>query len=99
MPFMIDETLLPEPEPGEYYQRDLIGMSVVTTEGQELGEVTAIIETGANDVFEIHGPLGEVLIPFINDVVIEIDTQKGLITVDPLEGLLPTGDEPKMKKK
>ncbi len=97
LPVSVDEDQLPEPEPGEYYQRDLIGMSVLTTEGLALGEVTAIIETGANDVFEIEGPLGEVLIPFIKDVVIEINTAKRLITVDPLDGLLPDEEEQEEK--
>jgi len=82
---------LPPTEEDEYYWFELIGMTVLTREGRRLGTVTRIIETGANDVFQVEGPLGEVLIPMIDDVVLDVDTVKKEIIVDPLEGLVPDG--------
>jgi len=82
---------LPAKEEDEYYWFELIGMTVLTKEGRNLGTVTRIIETGANDVLEVEGPLGEVLIPMIDDVVLDVDTQKKEMIVDPLEGLIPDG--------
>ena len=45
--------------------------------------------TGANDVFVVNGDAGEVLIPFIDDVVLEIDIAAKKVLVDPMEGLVP----------
>lgn len=82
---------LPPKEEDEYYWFELIGMTVRTRQGRTLGTVTRIIETGANDVLEVEGPLGEVLIPVIDDVVLDVDIGKKEIIVDPLEGLIPDG--------
>lgn len=69
-------------EPGEYYWVDLIGLKVVTLLGQELGEVSHLLETGANDVLVITGTR-ERLIPFVHgDVVRKIDLDNRLMTVD-----------------
>ncbi|MCA1960902.1 MAG: ribosome maturation factor RimM [Desulfomonile sp.] len=82
---------LPDKEENEYYWFELIGMTVVTNDGRSLGKVTRIIETGANDVLEVEGPFGDVLIPMIDDVVLDVDTEKKKMIVDPLEGLIPDG--------
>lgn len=73
---------------------DVEGYSVTDVVHGDLGTVVATIITGANDVWEVEGPLGEILIPVIDDVVLEIDEEERAITVRLLEGLLPgTGDE------
>jgi 16S rRNA processing protein RimM len=84
-----DERNFPPKGEDEFYWFELIGMSVRTIDGKELGTVAAMIETGANDVLEVHGDYGEVLIPLIDDVVVEIRTEDGAIIVDPLDGLIP----------
>jgi 16S rRNA processing protein RimM len=77
-------------EDDEYYLFQVIGARVVTTEGETLGKVSEVLETGANDVFVVQGgPRGEVLIPDIKPVIVSIDIEAGVITVDPPEGLLP----------
>lgn len=76
--------LLPE---GEYFHYQLIGLRVVTQDGEELGEVSEIIETGSNDVYVVSGAQGELLIPAISQVVREIDLTNEVITVTLLEGL------------
>jgi len=73
----------------EYYQHDLIGLSVRTTGDIEIGRVTALLPTGANDVLVVEGEAGQYLLPLIQDVVLEVDLAGGAVTVDLLEGLDP----------
>ena len=74
---------------GEYYYHEIIGCTVRTSEGEEIGLVKEILSPGANDVWVIKGKAGkEVLIPYIDDVVKEIDVETKVITIDPMEGLL-----------
>jgi 16S rRNA processing protein RimM len=83
------ESNLPPKEENEYYWLELIGMKVRTLDGLDLGAVTEIIATGANDVLCVQGPRGEVLLPMIDEVIVDVDAQDGIIVVDPLEGLIP----------
>jgi 16S rRNA processing protein RimM len=78
---------LPEPEPGEYYWHDLIGLAVVNLEGHRYGQVEKLLETGAHDVLEIRGEGASVLIPFVTgEFVREVNLDAGRITVDwPIE--------------
>ena len=67
---------------GEFYQTDLIGLQVDTVNGEKIGTVKDILETGANDVLVIVGEK-RYLIPYILDSVIkEIDLEKQIILVD-----------------
>ena len=75
-------------EEGEYYYHQLIGIEVETEEGQSLGRIVEVLETKANDVYIVHGPRGEVLIPAISDVVRELNVELGKIVVRPLRGML-----------
>lgn len=75
-------------EEGEFYLHQLIGMQVIDEAGELLGEVTDTIQTGANDVFVVNGAKGEILIPDIEDVVLNVDRATGRITVHLLPGLL-----------
>jgi len=80
---------MPSPEEDEYYWFELIGMNVVTIDGRDIGKIVQVIRTGANDVLQVEGPFGEVLLPMIDDVVISVDTDKAEMIVDPLDGLVP----------
>jgi len=75
-------------EEGEYYEFEIIGLEVWTKEGDFLGEVKEIIYTGANDVYVVRGPKGEVLIPAIEEVILDVDLDRGRMTVELMEGLL-----------
>jgi len=75
-------------QPNEYYHRQIIGLTVVTLDGDELGELVDIIETGANDVYVVRGPRGEVLLPARVEVIREIDLDTGRMRVSLLPGLL-----------
>jgi len=73
---------LPAAAPGEYYWYDLQGLAVVTLQGEPLGRVDHLLETGANDVLVLAGER-ERLIPFVLDrVVTHVDLDAGLIRVD-----------------
>ena len=74
-------------EEGEYYLYQIKGLSVVTEEGEALGELVDIIETGANNVFVIQGEQGQLLLPDIDEVILNIDFEIGRITVHLLPGL------------
>lgn len=76
-------------EEGEYFLYQLIGLAVHTDAGARLGELVEVIETPANNVFRVAGDSGEVLLPDIEEVVLEIDFENGRITVHLLPGLLP----------
>jgi 16S rRNA processing protein RimM len=77
---------LPE---GQFYWHQVIGLRVEDTRtGQTLGTVVDILETGANDVYVVRGPRGEILIPAIKDVIKNIDPDSGRILVEPLPGML-----------
>jgi 16S rRNA processing protein RimM len=69
----------------EYYWRDLIGCHVVNQQGIELGTVNKLFETGANDVLVVKSDKDdrEYLIPWtLDDAVVEVDLEQGLISVD-----------------
>lgn len=72
----------------EYYLYQLEGLEVFTEEGEALGRLTEVLETGANNVFIIEGPRGQLLLPDIPDVVREVDIEGGRLVVRPLPGLL-----------
>ena len=75
---------LPE---GEYYWRDIIGLTVVTEDGHILGRIESVFPTGSNDVYVCSGGEREILLPGIADVIRKIDTAQGRMVVRLLEGL------------
>lgn len=82
----MEEDLLEE---NEYFYHDIIGCSVVSEEGETIGEVKDILQTGANDVWVVKGVKGkEQYIPYIEDVVKDINIDEKVITIHVMEGLL-----------
>jgi len=78
----IDPQQLPDLNDGEYYWSDLIGLEVETQAAEPLGVVAEMLETGADDVMVVKGDR-ERLIPFVLDeIVTEIDLDKGRMVVD-----------------
>ena len=76
---------LPE---GQYYQFQLIGLEVWTTQGELLGNIVEVLTAKSNDNYVIKGEEGEILIPAIEDVVKSIDLNKGRIIIEAIPGLL-----------
>jgi 16S rRNA processing protein RimM len=84
----IDENELP-PEPGRYFDRQLIGLSVVTVEQQVVGKITEMLHLPAQDMFVVVDESNhEYLIPFVDPIVIEVDLAAGTVLIDPPPGLL-----------
>ncbi len=73
---------------GQYYVYQIEGLAVFTEDGKALGTIDKVLFTGSNAVYVIHGPRGEVLIPKIEGVVLEVDLKAGRMTVRPPPGLL-----------
>ncbi len=78
----VQESRLPPADSDEFYWYQLIGLEVVDTEGQKLGTLEEIIETGSNDVYVVRAEGEEILVPAIEGVVREVDLQRRLMTVD-----------------
>lgn len=82
----MEESLLEE---NEYFYHDIIGCSVVSEEGETIGDIKDILETGANDVWVVKGAKGkEHYIPYIEDIVKDINIADKVITIHVMEGLL-----------
>lgn len=85
----IPRTAFPKTPDGEYYWVDLIGLSVVNAQGQDLGQVIGLIDTGPHCVFRIAppgvanpSPKQERLIPFVSHYVQDVDLAARQIRVD-----------------
>lgn len=87
-PLLISREDAVDLEEDEYYIADLIGMRVVTDEG-ERGTLTDVIETGANEVYVVEFEnLGEVLLPAIHDCILDVDIEEMQMQVHLLPGLI-----------
>jgi 16S rRNA processing protein RimM len=77
-------------EEGEFYLYQLIGITVKQQDGVTLGQITDVLETGANDVYVVDSPqYGEVLIPVTDETIINTDVASGEMIVRLPDGLLP----------
>lgn len=77
-------------EEDEIYLFQLIGMTVETDTGEQLGTISDVLETGANDVYVVDSPqYGEVLIPVTDETLINTDTDANRVIMKLPEGLLP----------
>lgn len=77
-----------------YFIQDLQGMRVVDADnGKEYGKLHDVLQTGANDVYEVEAPEGKILlVPVIPDVVLNVDFDTDTITIRPLKGLFDDAD-------
>lgn len=84
----VARTALPAPAEDEFYHADLIGLAARTTDGRELGRITAVHDFGAGDVLEIAGEGGSVMVPFRRAIVPTVDLAAGWLEIEPVPGLL-----------
>ncbi len=85
----VPESSIPPLPEGEYYYKDLAGLVVRSDDGRDLGRVKRVFSAGSgNDVFEIWGEYGEILVPRTKDTVKEINIEEGFMVVHLLEGML-----------
>ncbi|MFE9095492.1 ribosome maturation factor RimM [Streptomyces sp. NPDC007264] len=84
----IDPDELPEDE-DEYYDHQLIDLDVVTKDGTQVGRITEISHLPSQDLFVVERPDGsEVLVPFVEEIVTDIDLREQRAVVDPPPGLI-----------
>jgi 16S rRNA processing protein RimM len=74
-------------EEGEYYHFQLLGVRVETEDGEWLGQVVKVLETGAHDVYVVRGSRGEVLLPAVDELVLELDLESKRMVVHLLPGM------------
>lgn len=92
---MIDQDQQQPLEADTYYYHQIIGLKVETLEGQMLGTIVDILALGSNDVWVVRRPQAnqsEALIPFIDDVVKEVDLDSGRVIIELMEGLIADAD-------
>ncbi|MFI1288549.1 ribosome maturation factor RimM [Streptomyces sp. NPDC020792] len=88
----IDPEELPEGE-DEYYDHQLMDLDVVTTDGKEVGRITEISHLPSQDLLIVERPDGsEVMIPFVGEIVTEIDLEEQRAVIDPPPGLIDDQD-------
>ena len=87
--YLLRETSdLEAPAEGEYWHHQLVGLEVFTLQGLRLGVVRMIYELAPSDLLEVAGEGKEYLIPFREEIVVEVDVEGGRMVIDPPEGLL-----------
>ena len=75
-------------EEGEYYIADLIDLAVVSDEGEELGVLSDVLETGANDVYVVSKKgVQDLLLPNIPECILDVNLEEGVMTVHVMKGL------------
>ena len=78
---------VPPPPEGTHYRFELVGLRVLTRDGKSLGSVEDVFSTGSNDVIVIRGGKNEILLPYLADVVLSIDRERGEMVVEVPPGL------------
>jgi 16S rRNA processing protein RimM len=86
----IPEDQLGELPPNQFFIFQLVGMSVVKKDGREVGTVRDVLHTDGGDLLELES--GD-LVPFVDEICLDVDLQKGRIVIDPPSGLLAKSDE------
>lgn len=85
----VSENYLSELDEGEYYYHEIVGCEVRTEDGEVLGTIKEILSPGANDVWVVKRPNGkELLLPYIDEVVLDVNIADKKVLVHLLEGLL-----------
>ena len=88
-PLFVNREDAVELEEDEYFIADMIGMKVITDEGEEFGTLKDVMETGANDVYVIRrADGGEVLIPAIKECILDVDIPGRLMKIHVMAGLV-----------
>jgi 16S rRNA processing protein RimM len=88
--FVVDaEDLPPIDEPDTYYDHQLEGLVVRTTDGRDIGTVAEVLHTAGGELLAIdRAHAGELLVPFVTAIVTSVSLDAGIVEIDPPEGLL-----------
>lgn len=85
---LVLKSQMPSLASDEFYWHEMVGLRVITDQGQELGEVTSLIATGARDVMVVSGHGHEYLIPVLQEIIVRQDNEVGILVISPMPGLL-----------
>lgn len=88
MTVAVEETVLPPLKDGEFYYYQVVGLTVRTTTGTEIGEIAQVFFSGGHDIWVVRQGEKEYLIPVTEEIVRSIDIPGKQAIIDPLEGLL-----------
>lgn len=80
-------------EEGEYYDRQLVGLTVLDVAGTAVGTITEVLHLPAHDVLSVRTPTGDRLVPFVREIVPLVDLHAGHVTVADVGGLLTDVEE------
>jgi 16S rRNA processing protein RimM len=80
-------------DPDEYYDDDLVGLEVVTENGDRVGAVTEVLHLPGQDVLAVRATpdAAEILVPFVAEIVPVVDVDAGRVVISPPDGLLDVG--------
>ena len=79
---------LPGLDDDTFFYFDIIDMAVRTTSGDDLGRIEEILSTGGNDVYIVRGSGKDILIPAVREYIVEVDVERGIMTVSLPEGYI-----------
>ena len=77
----------------DFHVQQLLGSRVLTLDGIEVGILSDVINLPGQDLLAVDGANGEILIPFVTEIVPTVDVKNKVITIDPPEGLLALGEK------
>jgi len=88
--FIVDSADLPPiDDPDEFYDHQLEGLTVRTTDGSEIGSVAEVLHTAGGELLSVRTTEGaEVLVPFVSAIVTSVSLASGVVEIDPPDGLL-----------
>lgn len=86
---LLPEHLLPALQDDEYYWRQLKGLPVVDRQRGPIGHLDKMFSTAAHDTYVVKGALGEIMIPAVEQFILEINLQERVVKVDLPDGLIP----------
>ena len=85
---LVPESELTPLEEGEVYQHELKGMTVELSSGEVVGKVTDVFEVPQGLLLDVARERGTVLVPFSGDIILGVDRARGVVRIEPPEGLL-----------
>ena len=87
-PLLVTRDNAVELEEDEYFVADLLGLTIIDDSGVTIGKLENVIETGANDVYEVlTEDGGRILLPAIKECILDVDMEEGIIVVNLMKGL------------
>lgn len=85
---LVDDSLLNELKPGEYYLYQVVGFAVVDSSGSAIGTVTGTFSTAGGELYVVQGPEKEHLIPAVREIIEQVDFAAKKMIINPPAGLL-----------